>query len=385
LPYPGVDLTILRPRTGDVYPLSLIEFIKQDRDGNKTDINNNAFCKPYKDVLGMNWESGDYSYDDRLFTSFTAIDQFEHSHLLPTFLSKITNPDQSVIKFNEEGNPIDGIRTFAECAHYTRCIPFCEERPNDFMMWCSPDFTVTRKIGTEEDHALLMASLMRTVKYENVQEFNKWAAKAKEETKSKKDDRKKEILKLAADGQAAEDDESMTAIPDGDSDDNREKEVVDSIDDRVFVCLAKAAEGSEKKREAWVMTIDKNYQTVTFWEVKGHKQYVLKGRILKEEREFMQHYLCPVLTEEEKRAFQAEREEARESLLTMGDDDKASNHDPGAKDFRAPKETDGDDDDDDDDSDVEKSDSDFQDRFDNIINYDDIDQGLKGDNINFIG
>mgnify|MGYP001409350833 FL=1 len=99
---------------------------------------------------------------------------------MPLFLSKITNPDQSIIKFNEEGKPIDGIRTFAECAHYVRCIPFCEDKNADDMMWCSPDFLVTRKIGTEEDHALLMASLMRTVKYENLAEFNKWAKKAKE-------------------------------------------------------------------------------------------------------------------------------------------------------------------------------------------------------------
>ena len=118
------------------------------------------------------------------------------------------------------------------------------------MMWCSPDFIVTRKIGTEEDHALLMASLMRTVKYENVQEFNKWAAKAKEETKSKKDDKKNEILKIANDDQGADDDEDeeTTAAPDGESEESKDKEVIDSIDDRVFVCLAKTPEGSDKKR-----------------------------------------------------------------------------------------------------------------------------------------
>ena len=40
-----------------------------------------------------------------------------------------------------------------------------------------------------------MASLMRTVKYENYSEFNKWAKKSKEETKTKKD-KQKEVLKL---------------------------------------------------------------------------------------------------------------------------------------------------------------------------------------------
>jgi hypothetical protein len=78
------------------------------------------------------------------------------------------------------------------------------------MMWCSPDFIVGRKIGTEEDHALLMASLMRTVKYENYSEFNKWAKKSKEETKTKKD-KQKEVLKL--DGQVEDEDDEATALP----------------------------------------------------------------------------------------------------------------------------------------------------------------------------
>lgn len=46
---------------------------------------------------------------------------------------------------------------------------------------------------------------------------------------------------------------------------------------------------------------------------------------------------------------------------------------------------DDDDDEDDKGSDIERSDSSFADRIDNIIHYDDIDQNLKGDNINFIG
>ena len=78
------------------------------------------------------------------------------------------------------------------------------------MMWCSPDFTVTRKIGTEEDHAILMASLMRTVKYENYSEFNKWAKATKEQTKTKKD-KQKELLKL--DGHGDNEDELETALP----------------------------------------------------------------------------------------------------------------------------------------------------------------------------
>lgn len=66
--------------------------------------------------------------------------------------------------------------------------------------------------------------------------------------------------------------------------------------------MGKSTDGQEK-RQVWVMTIDRTYTDVTFWEVKNHKHYVLKSRILKEERESMQQYLCPVLTDEEKKAF----------------------------------------------------------------------------------
>jgi hypothetical protein len=186
-------LTKLRPKKSDSYPLSLIDFLKMDMNGNIQDFEYNSFGEPYSQILEINWD--DESYQERLFKGFTSTDQFDKQHFLPLFLSKITNPDQTIIKFNEEGKPIDGIRTFAECAHYSRCIPFCEDKHPDYMMWCSPDFIVGRKIGTEEDHALLMASLMRTVKYENYSEFNKWAKKSKEETKTKKD-KQKEVLKL---------------------------------------------------------------------------------------------------------------------------------------------------------------------------------------------
>jgi hypothetical protein len=36
-----------------------------------------------------------------------------------------------MIKFDEDENPMVGIRTFAECAHYVRCIPFCNANDAD--------------------------------------------------------------------------------------------------------------------------------------------------------------------------------------------------------------------------------------------------------------
>jgi hypothetical protein len=101
-----------------------------------------------------------------------------------------------MIKFDEEENPVVGIRTFAECAHYVRCIPFCnaDDKDKDTLMWCSPDFIITRKVGTEEDHALLMVSLMRTSKHEDMDEFKKWAKKKKKEAANPRKDRIKKLL-----------------------------------------------------------------------------------------------------------------------------------------------------------------------------------------------
>jgi len=46
---------------------------------------------------------------------------------------------------------------------------------------------MTIKTGTEEDHALLMASIFRTVKYEDQVEFRKFSKEMKEKTVTKKD------------------------------------------------------------------------------------------------------------------------------------------------------------------------------------------------------
>jgi len=120
------------------------------------------------------------------------------------------------------------------------------------------------------------------------------------------------------------------------------------------------------------MTIDRSYTDITFWEVKSHKHYVLKGRILKDAKESMQQYMCPVLTDEEKKAFQAERDDAKATLMTLGNETALSHH--SIKGGGMLDDGDDDDDDDDDkDSDIEKSDSSFADRIDNIIHYDDID------------
>ena len=60
-------------------------------------------------------------------------------------------------------------------AHYIRCIPYQNRdglTVNDASLWCSPDFCMTIKVGTEEDHALLMASIFRTSKHEELEDYD---------------------------------------------------------------------------------------------------------------------------------------------------------------------------------------------------------------------
>lgn len=42
--------------------------------------------------------------------------------------------------------------------------------------------------------------------------------------------------------------------------------------------MGKHIDGSEK-RYIWVMTIDENWDEITFWDVKAHQHFTLKGRI----------------------------------------------------------------------------------------------------------
>ena len=48
------------------------------------------------------------------------------------------------------------------------------------------------------------------------------------------------------------------------------------------------------------MTINRKFDTVTFWDSKQHKNYVLKGRIKREEKKFLEAFLSPNLTAEER-------------------------------------------------------------------------------------
>lgn len=182
LPFPGVDLSKLKPKTSDSYPLDIAPFIHDKQ-----------YLKKFNQVIQLNFEDiNDYPTEERYFEILEKIDQYTDSHLLPLYLSKITNPDQSKIEFDDNEYPIRGIRTFAEIAHYVRCIPY-QSRDNlgETSIWTSPDFTIQIKIGTEDDHALLMASIFRTCQHEDLSEFTEFANEERKKTVTKKDKDKK--------------------------------------------------------------------------------------------------------------------------------------------------------------------------------------------------
>jgi hypothetical protein len=103
-----------------------------------------------------------------------------------------------MLKFDEHGNPKRGLRTFGEIAHFVRCIPYKNHDVyQSESLWCSPDFVINIKAGTEEDHALLMASCFRTVKHEDQTEFDQFVKEQKSKLVSR-GDKDKALLKLDA-------------------------------------------------------------------------------------------------------------------------------------------------------------------------------------------
>lgn len=176
------------------------------------------------------------------------------------------------MNFDESGNPIRGVRTLGEIAHFVRCLPY-HQRDNfgQQLVWCSPDFILKSKIGNELDHALLMASLFRTSKYEDHKEYLKWVVQQKKDRKNKKLEQMEKVERPKKDeGDLMETRENILKS------DNKwdisnflvkdEEGAKDSINDRVFVCYGMSSDGYERK--VWVMTLNRSYDEVTFWDVK---------------------------------------------------------------------------------------------------------------------
>jgi hypothetical protein len=95
-------------------------------------------------------------------------------------------------------------------------------------------------LASVEEHALLMASMFRAVKYESINDLP-----SSDSIKKPKSNKK----------------------PDEDS----------KTEDRVFVCLGRARDTGQ--HHAWVMTISKDFDSVTLWEPTLGQQFHLPGRV----------------------------------------------------------------------------------------------------------
>lgn len=136
-----------------------------------------------------------------------------------------------------------------------------------------------------------------------------------------------------------------------------------------------------ERKAIWVMTINRTFDTVTFWEAKNHKHYVLKYRIDPGEEPYLESYLSPNLSQEDKQKIEAIREQQKSLLDTLAEID---NDDIDVDLGRLP-DSDDDDEDEEKADDDEGSDSNFEERLSKVIQYSDMDQSLKGDNIDYIG
>lgn len=183
LPFPGVDLNKLKPRNSDQYPPSIIHYIEKDH-----------FVNYYQEIIRLNFDETIFGeYDHRFFFNYDMMDQYTHRHMLPFFLSKIVNKDQTILQFDEDGEPIRGLRTFGELAHFVRCFPYQSREGllQEDELWCSPDYMLTQKAGSQDDHCLLMASLFRTCKWEDREDFEIFRKEERKKTLLRKDkDRK---------------------------------------------------------------------------------------------------------------------------------------------------------------------------------------------------
>jgi len=72
-------------------------------------------------------------------------------------------------------------------------------------------------------------------------------------------------------------------------------------ENRVFVCLGTLNENNNSRKHAWVMTINRNFDEVTFWEPIKPVKYTLEGRINNLETEWLKNYLSPQLSVKEKK------------------------------------------------------------------------------------
>lgn len=149
----------------------------------------NEYLHRFNETISKNFPDENYN-NGRFFKDVLLQDQYKRKHYLPLFISKISPPDSSNIEPDPRTKQLArGIRTMSEVAHYVRCIPFKQHEYHS--VWSSPDFILTMRIGSIEEHALLMASMFRAVKYED-QEAIQRAVEAQKKAEEDSEESEKE-------------------------------------------------------------------------------------------------------------------------------------------------------------------------------------------------
>ena len=79
------------------------------------------------------------------------------------------------------------------------------------------------------------------------------------------------------------------------------------IKHRTFVCLGRLNDENHGTPHAWVMTINRSFDTITFWETLKPVKYELKGRIEHSEASWLRNYLSPEITQKDRKKYNKEK------------------------------------------------------------------------------
>jgi C2 domain len=212
------------------------------------------------DKCSSNWKINAKNISDafpeetqRLFF-YMMKDENDKERFLPMFISKLgyPNPSKSIKNNLDDEVPINylSVNTIAEHSYYCSLIPFSIQSNN---IWCSPHFLIHMKKGEIEDHAILAASLFMSI------------------VKEAKDDSEDEI----------HDDETIeetSRLPKSKLKSELESsKKKNDMESKVFLCVGSLKE--RKTNHVWVMTINKDFKGVTFWEISNCTSFELKNRV----------------------------------------------------------------------------------------------------------
>lgn len=184
LPYPDVDLSSLKPVQEDVYPKELESLLLGGSEQNKSYLLG-FLCLEYRRLIRENFKDAPANHNLNKLGEIDAMNHVKRRHLLPTFISKFASHDTNNLTAQVEENYLlkylqgdssvlemkKGIRTLTEVAHFVRCIP--QLKTEEANVWTPPPVMLTLRAGQPQDHALLMASMFRSIRYETNQQVQK--------------------------------------------------------------------------------------------------------------------------------------------------------------------------------------------------------------------